>query len=386
LFSVSCFLLSAAPAKRARKFFSFGFNERRLMKTYRNLYPQVWNFENLYTAYRRARKGKRSKPGVAGFERQQEEELLQIQQELCEKTYSPGNYHSFTIHEPKRRLISAAPFRDRVVHHALCQVMEPVWEPRFIHDSYANRLGKGTHRALDRTTTYARRYGYFLQCDVRQFFPSIDLAILRSEFARLIRDDDLLWLCDQVLASGQGVLSEEYQMVYFPGDDLFAANRPRGLPIGNLTSQFWANIYLNGFDQFVKRELHCPAYLRYVDDFLLFSDSPHELLDWLTAVQEKMAALRLTLHIESARVNAVKDGIPFLGFRVYPDHRRVKRRKVVSYRRKLRWLVAAAGGCAENHAHLQASVRGWVNHVAHGDTYGLRRSMLDFVVPAVRQA
>jgi hypothetical protein len=240
------------------------------MKTYRNLYPQVWDFENVYLAYRKARKGKRGKPGAAAFEQVQEDELLALQDELRTFSYQPGAYHSFYIHDPKKRLISAAPFRDRVVHHALCRVIEPIWERRFIFDSYANRVGKGTHRALDRTTQFARGHSHFLQCDVRQFFPSIDHDILRSEFSRLIRDKDLLWLCDQILASGEGVLADEYEMTWFPGDDLFAANRPRGLPIGNLTSQFWANVYLNGLDHFIKRELKCGAYVRYVDDFLLF--------------------------------------------------------------------------------------------------------------------
>ncbi len=155
------------------------------MKTYRNLFPQVYAFENLYQAYRAARKGKRSKEPVADFERRQEEELLSIQVELQDQTYNPGPYHSFYIHEPKRRLISAAPFRDRVVHHALCQVIEPIWEARFIHDSYANRVGKGTHRALDRAQAFARRYPYVLQCDIRQFFPSIDHTLLRAELLAL---------------------------------------------------------------------------------------------------------------------------------------------------------------------------------------------------------
>jgi retron-type reverse transcriptase len=354
------------------------------MKTYRHLYPEVWEFENLLLAYRKARKGKRGKVYVAAFERQQEEELFALQADLRGKTYQPGAYHSFFIHEPKKRLISAAPFRDRVAHHALCQVIEPIWEARFIDDSYANRIGKGTHRALDRATQFARRYRYFLQCDVRQFFPSIDLTILRSELAHRIADPGVLWLCDQILQSGQGVLSEEYSLVYFPGDDLFAANRPRGLPIGNLTSQFLANVYLNTFDQFVKRELKCAAYLRYVDDFLLFSDDPRTLLAWLGAIQVKMASLRLTLHEESARINAVADGIPFLGFRIYPDHRRVKRRKVIHYRRKVRHLVDEAAESFEKQAHLKASLLGWVNHVRHGDTHGLQRSTLNIRVPAVR--
>ena len=126
------------------------------MKTYRHLYSRVTDFENLYWAYRKARKGKRGKTPAASFERVQEEELLRLQDELRTKTYYPGNYHSFYIHEPKRRLISAAPFRDRVVHHALCRVIEPLWERRFIHDSYANRVGKGTHRALDRAQKSSR--------------------------------------------------------------------------------------------------------------------------------------------------------------------------------------------------------------------------------------
>ena len=177
------------------------------MKTYRHLYPQVWDFENLYIAYHKARKKKRGKAYVAHFERSYEEELFTLQQELRQKTYQPGPYASFYVHEPKKRLISAAPFRDRVVHHALCRVIEPIWEPRFIDTSYANRVGKGTHRALDKTTEYARRYRWFLQCDVRQFFPSIDHALLRAELARLISDPDLLWLCDVILDSGTGVLS-----------------------------------------------------------------------------------------------------------------------------------------------------------------------------------
>jgi retron-type reverse transcriptase len=137
------------------------------MKTYRNLYPKFWEFPNLLLAYRKARKGKRGKVYVAAFERKQEEELFALQSDLRQKTYLPGAYHSFFIHEPKKRLISAAPFRDRVAHHALCQVIEPIWEARFISDSYANRIGKGTHRALKRATQFARQYRYFLQCDVR---------------------------------------------------------------------------------------------------------------------------------------------------------------------------------------------------------------------------
>ncbi|MCC6298350.1 MAG: RNA-dependent DNA polymerase [Anaerolineales bacterium] len=346
------------------------------MKTHKHLYPQVHDFENLYLAYRKARRGKRGRAQPAMFERVQDDELLNLQEELQTFAYKPGAYHSFFIHDPKKRLISAAPFRDRVVHHALCRVIEPIWERKFIFDSYANRVGKGTHLALDRAQAYARQFAYVLQCDVKQFFPSIDHEILRNEFARRIRDDGALWLCDQILQSGAGVLSEEYDMTYFNGDNLLAANRPRGLPIGNLTSQFWANVYLNEFDHFVKRELRCPAYVRYVDDFLLFSNDKRELSNWRSAVIQKLAGLRLTLHEESAQVYPARTGIPFLGFRVFPDRRRVKRRKVVHFRRKLRRLLETYSTGGLSFEKLNASVQGWINHVRFADSWGLRRAVL----------
>lgn len=199
------------------------------MKTYRDLYARVCSFDNLYHACRAARRGKRSVESVAAFEYDQEAELLRLRDELRTGAWQPGPYHSFYIHDPKRRLISAAPFRDRVVHHALINVIEPIWERRFIHDSYANRLGKGTHRALDRCQQFARRWRYVLQCDLKQYFPSIDHALLRAELARLIHDERVMELCDGILASGVGVLAEDYDMQWFPGDDLLAAVRARGL-------------------------------------------------------------------------------------------------------------------------------------------------------------
>jgi hypothetical protein len=240
----------------------------------------------------------------------------------------------------KREELYNAPFRDRVVHHALCNLIELLFERSFIFDSYANRIGKGTHRALDRAQAFARRYRYVLQCDVEQFFPAIDHAILRETLARKIDDPDVLWLVDRIVASGVGVLSDEYEMRYFAGDTLLDVSRPRGLPIGNLTSQFWANRYLNPFDHFVKRELRCPAYVRYVDDMLLFADDKAALLAWRAAVVDRLACLRLTIH-PGAHPRPVAEGFPFLGFVVFPGHRRLKGRKVVAYQRCLTGLVGA---------------------------------------------
>ncbi len=339
-------------------------------------FEQLCSWDNLWLAWKKASKGKRGKIAAASFEYRLEDNLFNLQQELIQKLYQPGEYSSFYIHEPKRRLISAAPFRDRVVHHALCQMIEPMFERSFINDSYANRVGKGTHRAINRANLFARLYKYVLQCDIQQFFPAIDHAILRQILMRKIADPDILWLIDQILASGEGVLSESYQMRYFPGDDLFAKLRPRGLPIGNLTSQFWANCYLNPFDHFVKRELGCDAYLRYVDDTLLFGDDKKLLREWRYAIIKRLQKFRLTIHELCAQVRPVTEGIPFLGFTIYPTHRRLKRRKGIFYRRRLKKLYTSYHAGEISFKQLNASIQGWINHVRYGDTWGLRRAIL----------
>jgi RNA-directed DNA polymerase len=344
------------------------------------MYEQIHTWPNLLLAYRRASQGKRGQPNVAAFEYRLEDNLLLLRDELASQTYRPAPYTSFYIHEPKRRLISAAPFRDRVVHHALCNVIEPIFERSFVADSYANRVGKGTHRALQAGQRFARSHRYVLQLDVVQFFPSIDHAILRAILARKLHDPAVLWLIDQILASGVGVLSEAYDMVYFPGDDLFAAQRPRGLPIGNLTSQFWANCTLNPFDHFVKRELRGPAYVRYVDDILLFGDDKREMQSWQDACVDRLARHRLTIHA-GAHVRPVSEGFPFLGFTLYPDRRRLKRRKGVYFQRRLRRMIAAYAAGELSLDQVRASVKGWINHVKHGNTAGLRKAVLRQRIP-----
>ncbi len=340
------------------------------------LFDQVCSWPNLLLAHRKASRGKRGLPAASRFEVGLADRLLSLQEELRNRTYRPGEYESFFIHDPKTRLISAAPFRDRVVHHALCNVIEPLFERRFVSDSFANRRGKGTHRALDRCQQLARRYRYVLACDIRQHFPSIDHEILRSILRRKIDDEHTFWLCERIIESGADVLSGRYDMVFFAGDDLFAVNRPRGLPIGNLTSQFWSNCYLDPFDHFVKRELRCGGYVRYVDDFLLFGNDKRTLWRWKKQLIERLATLRLTLHERCAQVRPVNDGIPWLGFVVFPDHRRMKRRNVVRYRRRLRALAAAYYAGRVGYSRLDASVQGWIAHVSYADTWGLRRSVL----------
>lgn len=346
------------------------------MPTELSLWEKCISFINLWQAFKNAARGKRSKPGAAAFEFNLEENLFNLQSELQSGTYTPGGYHSFYIHDPKRRLISAAPFRDRVVHHALCAVTAPLLERSFIDQSYANRKGKGTHRAIDQAQACLRRYAYVLPLDVRQFFPSVDHQILISTLARFIWDEKILQLCRLILQGGEGVLAGEYDPVCFPGDDLLAILRPRGLPIGNLTSQFWANVYLNPLDHFIKRRLGCPAYLRYVDDMLLFGNDRRELATWRQAVIEELTRMRLTVHEKSAQVRPCRCGLPFLGFQLFQDHRRLKRKKVIHARRRLNFRLLQYRRGVLPKERMQASILGWINHARYADTWGLRCSIL----------
>jgi retron-type reverse transcriptase len=341
-----------------------------------SLYSRVIDWSNLLLAYRKAAKGKRGKGSAAAFEHQVADRLLELQRELADFSYRPGGYVHFMIHDPKQRLISAAPFRDRVVHHALCNVIEPIFERQLIPDSYANRRLKGTHKAIERLQAFSREYRYVLRIDIVKHFPSIDHAIMRDILAETIEEDEMLWLIERILQSGEGVLANEYEMVYFPGDDLFAINRPRGLPIGNLTSQFWSNVYMTPLDRFVTQTLRCPGYLRYVDDFALFSDSKRQLYEWKRAIIEFLCRLRLTIHEPQAQVVPCVHGIPWLGFVVYPTLRYPKARNVVKFSRRLRarWAEYCAGKIS--FAEFDASVKGWINHVRFADSWGLRTYVL----------
>ncbi|MBN1345073.1 MAG: hypothetical protein JXQ73_20430 [Phycisphaerae bacterium] len=237
------------------------------MHRHRHLFERVCSFDNLYAAARKALSGKRTKLPGASFLGDLEKELVSLRQELASETYQHGGYHYFLIHEPKERLVAAAPFRDRVVHHAIVRVIEPIFERRFIEDSFACRRGKGTHAAMRRALHFARGHRYALKCDVSKYFPSIDHEVLMGLVGRVIGDAPLLALLRRILASHADGETPEWA----PGAELFEYRmRRRGLPIGNLTSQFMANVYLNPVDHLAKHVLRVKGYLRYMDDFILF--------------------------------------------------------------------------------------------------------------------
>ena len=339
-------------------------------------FETLCRFDTLLAAFRAAARGRRGRPATARFEARLEDRLHELRAELRSGAYRPGHYTHFTIHEPKRRRISAAPFRDRIVHHALCSVIEPRLERRFVPQSFANRRGLGTHRAIDRVQQLARRYRYALRCDVVRYFPSIDHAILRDLLASVIPETDVCQLIDRILASGAHLASRESPMMWLPGDDLLAACRPRGLPIGNLTSQLFANVYLHPIDQLVLRELRCTAYARYVDDLVLFADDKRTLWRWRQAIIERLLRLRLTIHGSEAQVIPTASGIPWLGFVISPSQRRVKARNVRHATRRLRRRARDYREGRIELTALTASVRGWIEHVRHAGAMGLRRHVL----------
>jgi retron-type reverse transcriptase len=338
------------------------------------LWPRLTTFENLWLAYRKARRGKRHGAEVAAFEYDLEGQVLVLQRELAERNYRPGPYVTFTIHEPKPRFISVAPFRDRVVHHALMNVLEPVFDARMCPDSYACRKGKGTHAALDRYTHFARRFGYVWHGDIRKFFPTIDHEILRGMLRRIVKDAGVLWLAETIMDASN---PQQEVQAWFPGDDLFSPlERRKGLPLGNMTSQWFANLYLDPFDHFVKQTLRAAGYVRYCDDFCAFASDPAVLRGWMRRCREFLEGnLRLQLNPKSRQVTAVRRGLSFLGFRVFPNRRRVAAKALARSVRLLKVRLGSDGPVLDSGGRLAAAMP-WLAHVSHADTFAFRGTVL----------
>jgi retron-type reverse transcriptase len=339
-----------------------------------SLWPGLISFENLTVAAQLATAGKRSRPDVAAFNLNLEWELLRLQRELREGTYQPGPYHSFLIEDPKPRRISAAPFRDRVIHHALTRVLEPVFERRFSKDSFACRKGMGTHRALERAKEGARRYPFVLKCDIRKYFASMDHEILKSLLARGVKCRPTLDLAGRII---DGSNPQEEVTAYYPGDDLFTPyERRRGLPLGNQTSQFFANLYLDPLDQAVNRELKPRLYVRYVDDFLAFDESKERLREMLEAIRQTVWKLRLDVHPSKSRIYRTADGFGYLGWRVFRDRSRLAKDNIVRFQRRMRDLESDYAQGKLEWKEVRERVQAWIAHASHGNTWKLRERLL----------
>lgn len=340
----------------------------------KDLFGGIAGFSALLAAAERAAQGKRRKPGVAAFLARLEPELLRLERQLLAGTYHPGPYTAFEVGDIKRRRVSAAPFRDRVVHQALCAVIAPLFERGFIPDSYANRVGKGTHRAIQRYEYYRNRHAWVLRGDVYRYFPAIDHAILKADLRRRLACPRTLWLTDTIIDASN---PQEPVDLLFPGDDLLTPlARRRGLPIGNLTSQFFANLYLDRLDHFVKEVLRVPGYVRYVDDIALFGDDPGSLVEWRARIDRFLVGRRLVLHPRKTFLAPTAEPATFLGFELFRDgRRRLPAENVRRFRNRLRGLRDRwrAGTLAWPEARQR--VQGWIGHARFADTVRLRQTL-----------
>jgi retron-type reverse transcriptase len=339
------------------------------VKRYGNLWERVLDWPNLLRAARLARRGKRHRYAVQRFQFRAEWELLRLREELRAGTYEPGPFATHTITRPKPRLISAAPYRDRVVHHALMGVLEPIFDAHFHEHSFACRKGKGTHAAADRLQRLLARNRYLIACDVQKFFPSIDHEILKGLLRRRIKDRNVLALADLLIDRSN---EQDGPAFYFPGDNLFTPyERRRGLPIGNLTSQWFANLYLDGLDHFITSRLGFGAYVRYCDDFVILGNDRAALRDAFARIVEYTNGLRLKLHDARAHVRNSTQGATFVGFRIWSTHRFLRKDNVRAFRRRVRWMRGAFERGALTLFDVRQRFAAWIAHAANANSHNL---------------
>ena len=299
-----------------------------------NLYSKIYNLSNLILAYKKARKGKTKKKYVIEFKKNLIKNLLGLQEELKNQTYKPQPLKIFILRDPKTRKISKSAFRDRIVHHAIVNVLEPIFDRNFIYDSCANRNGKGNLFALKRfreffssITKNNSRVAFCLKADIKHYFHEVNHEVLIRIIRRKVNDEEIIWLIKKILSNkeigGQG----QSRLQDFT----------KGMPLGNLTSQFFANIYLNELDRFVKHKLKAKFYIRYVDDFVILHLSKLQLSTWKQRIDSFLKDdLKLQLHPDKSRTISLSKGIDYVGFRVFYYHKLLRKWNVRSIYLKIR--------------------------------------------------
>lgn len=330
------------------------------------------DYGNVQKSYNKARKGKRYRKDVIRFTKKKEENLKRVREDILTQAYEPGAYHYFKVYEPKERQIMALPFYDRVVQHAINNVLEPIFNKRFIFHSYACRKKKGMHKASE--TLQGWLYGwqkyhgdeplYAIKADIHHYFQSIDHSILKAEIRRVIKDKEALTLIDRIIDHN--------------------GNMPDGvgIPVGNLTSQLFANIYLDKLDRFIKHTLGVKHYVRYMDDFILLSPDKGQLREWLAAIETFLRdELRLELNPKTT-ILAAKNGIDFVGYKHRGTHKKVRRDSVKRMKRKIKWYIK--GKITKE--KLQKSVKSWTGHASHADSYNLQKKIITLAARADEEA
>ena len=328
------------------------------MKVFHTLYLKIISIENLFQAWGEFKKDKRRKKDVQFFEINLEDNLFGLHKKLKSGNYRHGKYTAFNIYDPKLRHIHKAQVHDRIIHHAVVSILEPIFDETFIYDSYSCRVNKGTHRAVKRLFRLVRKVSknyrkdcFILKLDIKKFFESVDHAILLSIIKRKIKDEDLLWLLGNILKS---------------------FSKGKGIPIGNLTSQLFANIYLNELDQFVKHRLKVRYYLRYADDFVILGSDLNKLIKHTSILAVFLRDnLNLDLHSKKIIIRKYTRGIDFLGYVVLPHYRlpRAKTRRRVF--KKLKEKV--------NSSSFEQSLHSYLGYLSHANSFELTREIKNLV-------
>ncbi len=335
------------------------------MKSYTTLYPKLYSFENLYLAYKKARKRKRKRIYILLFEKNLINNLFKLQEELKNQSYKPKPLKTFILRDPKTRKISKSDFRDRVVHHALCNIIEPILSKSFIYDSYANQKNKGVHKAIERFDYFKRKVSknntktcFILKADIKHYFETVDHKILLNIIKKRIKDQKIIWLIKQIL------------------NNYCFKRKGKGIPLGNLTSQFFANVYLNEFDNFVKRKLRVKYYIRYVDDIAIFSNSKTKLNNILEKINHFLLSnLNLELHKDKSKIKLLESGIKLLGYRVFYHHKLLRKSNLRKFERKFSEKLSLLEKGDLAYEDLLRSLKGWLGYATWADTYRLRKEI-----------
>ncbi len=330
------------------------------MRRHGNLWGQITDIHNIYEAYKAARKGKTWQNTIKYFDMKFDENMFNIQRLLVNKTFRTAPYKEKKIYEPKERTIYILPFNpDRIIQHALMNIIEPIWDAMFIHNSYACRKGKGIHAGSRKTMEFVRKYKYCLKLDISKFYPSVNHDILYEIVRRKIKCKDTLWLIKNIIYS-------------FPGR--------KNVPIGNFTSQWFGNLYLNELDQFLKHEHHVKNYIRYCDDFCLFHDDKKYLNDMMRIIRDFILT-RLKMTFSKCDLFPVSRGVDFLGYRHFPKYMLVRRSTAKRVKKRLKalpWLLAKGKITIDQYRGSLASTKGWLKWAnAHNLTTYLQIEQLE---------
>jgi len=349
------------------------------MKTYNKLYEEICSMNNLANAWQKARKGKTKKGYVIEFEKGIRKNLLKLREELLNQIYKPKPLVTFTLRDPKTRKISKSAFRDRIVHHAIVRVIEPIFDKTFICDSCANRKGKGNLYALKRFKQFSKKvcengdclnnkfndrnfvFGYCLKADIKHYFLEIDIEVLLGIIKRKITDERTIWLIKQILRNTNSLGASR-------------TDTNKGLPLGNLTSQFFANVYLNELDYFIKHKLKAKYYIRYVDDFVILHKSKLQLRIWKVLINDFLKEkLKLELHKDKSRVIPLSRGVDFVGFRNFYYFKLLRKRNIRKVHHKINLLKKRE--ISED--KFKESFEGWQAYAKWANSHNVMEKLLN---------